>query len=162
MPALNFQSRFAAKVLDGTKPGTIRAKRKRPIKVGDRLYLYTGQRTKHSRKLKEVVCHGVFDIVITKSDILINGIALYESMKEGFARLDGFNSYSEFLQFFTARGDFNGDHIVWSEEFANGEVEYTTNSFAATHSLKRLTDEELIAIAQSNPQTQNSTLTTKN
>jgi len=51
MPALNFQKQFAAAVESGEKRQTIRALRKNPIKAGDWLYLYTGQRTKWCRPL---------------------------------------------------------------------------------------------------------------
>ena len=55
MPALNFQARFAPLVESGEKTQTIRKHRKdgRDPKVGDRLVLYTGMRTKQCRKLGE-------------------------------------------------------------------------------------------------------------
>ena len=48
MPALNFQKRFADLVESGEKCQTIRkcSKDGRDPKVGDTLYLYTGQRPK--------------------------------------------------------------------------------------------------------------------
>ena len=51
MPALNFKKQFAEKVETGEKRQTVRAKRKRAFVVGDKLYLYTGMRTKYCRKL---------------------------------------------------------------------------------------------------------------
>lgn len=51
MPSLNFMERFAGAVERGEKRQTIRRVRKTPIKVGDTLQLYTGQRTKACRKL---------------------------------------------------------------------------------------------------------------
>ena len=51
MPSLNFQKQFAAAVESGEKRQTIRLVRKNPIKAGDKLYLFTGQRTKWSRRL---------------------------------------------------------------------------------------------------------------
>lgn len=51
MPALNFQKQFAAAVESGEKRQTIRLVRKNPIKRGDKLYLFTGQRTKWCRRL---------------------------------------------------------------------------------------------------------------
>jgi hypothetical protein len=44
MPALDFQARFAPLVESGEKRQTIRKRRKRPIGVGQTLYLWTGQR----------------------------------------------------------------------------------------------------------------------
>jgi len=46
MPALNFKKQFSPSVRDGSKLQTIRMKRKHPIKVADKLFLYTGMRTK--------------------------------------------------------------------------------------------------------------------
>ena len=51
MPALNFQKQFAAAVESGEKRQTIRKQRKHPIKLGDKLYLFTGQRTKWCRRV---------------------------------------------------------------------------------------------------------------
>ena len=51
MPILNFKKEFAELVATGKKRQTIRATRKKPITVGDRLYLYTGLRTKGARNI---------------------------------------------------------------------------------------------------------------
>ncbi len=53
MPSLNFQARFAPLVESGEKRQTIRAYRKdgRDPKRGDKLYLFTGMRTKACRPL---------------------------------------------------------------------------------------------------------------
>ena len=69
MPALNYQAQFAPKVESGEKLQTIRARRKRPFKRGDRLYHYTGMRTKSCRKLGESTCVIAMDIVIGKKGI---------------------------------------------------------------------------------------------
>ena len=50
MPSLNLTV-FIDKVESGEKRQTIRLHRKRPIKVGDTLYLFTGMRTKGCRRL---------------------------------------------------------------------------------------------------------------
>lgn len=65
MPALNYQERFVPFVKDGSKPHTIRARRKHPIKAGDMLYHYTGMRTKHCQKIAEDKCLTVCSILIT-------------------------------------------------------------------------------------------------
>lgn len=51
MALLGFKSIFADAVERGEKRQTIRAERKRPIKVREKLYLYTGLGTKKCRKL---------------------------------------------------------------------------------------------------------------
>ena len=66
MPALNFKKEFADKVASGEKRQTIRALRKdgKNPRPGQKLYLYTGMRTKYCRKCgdplttKELICDG--------------------------------------------------------------------------------------------------------
>ena len=53
MPALSFKKEFAKMIEQGEKTQTLRLPRKIPIKFKDKLYLYTGQRTKQCRKLGE-------------------------------------------------------------------------------------------------------------
>jgi hypothetical protein len=65
MPAYSFKERFVPFVKDGSKPHTIRARRRRQsIKKGDTLYLYFGMRTKHCIKLREEICTDVRTIFI--------------------------------------------------------------------------------------------------
>lgn len=54
-PLLGFTV-FKEKILDGTKTQTIRKLRKRPIKEGDKLYLYWYLRQKDCEKLGESIC----------------------------------------------------------------------------------------------------------
>ena len=56
MPALNYQRRFAPLVKHEVKRSTLRPKRKRPIKPGEILYHFTGQRTKQCERLLESIC----------------------------------------------------------------------------------------------------------
>jgi len=56
VPLLGFAKQFAPEVEAGRKLMTIRLRRKRPFRVGDRLYLYGGLRTKQCRKLGEATC----------------------------------------------------------------------------------------------------------
>ena len=57
MPALDFQPRFRRLILLGEKRQTIRKVRKRPIRVGDALFLYGGQRRKGGgNRLMEATC----------------------------------------------------------------------------------------------------------
>lgn len=67
MPAYSFNERFIPMVMDGSKPHTIRKRRKKGFaKEGDTLYLYYGLRTKWCRKLKETKCVATATIVITQ------------------------------------------------------------------------------------------------
>ena len=118
MPAYNFKQQFAEAVEEGTKRQTIRPKRKRPTKPGDRLYLYTGMRTKQCRKLGEATCTEVLDIEIQTSRVTVAGEALSWAQMKLLASLDGFSDQEAFFQFFEdAYGlPFQGELIRWEKE----------------------------------------------
>ena len=119
MPALNFKTRFAEAVEWGAKVETIRARRKRPIKVGDRLYLYTGQRTKSCRKLGEGRCHTIKSVCIWPDSIVIEGVKIpWGWHADCFARRDGFEDWPEMRDWFVGeRGlPFRGVLIKWRKE----------------------------------------------
>ena len=124
MPLLNFNKRFAAQVESGGKKQTIIKMRKIPIKAGDKLFLYTGLRTKYCRKLGEGICKRVRHILIEmKKDgishhfITVNGDkeCLYGEILRNIAIQDGFLSVVELISFFkkTHSLPFNGQIINW-------------------------------------------------
>ena len=125
MPALNFQARFADPVETHTKRQTIRRVWKRPIKVGDTLYLYTGMRTKRCRKLRTAVCLDVIPIKIFHDHIDFKmkavNMGLWKKQAEldwlldQFARRDGFDSWEEMRDWFKNRYGlpFEGVLITW-------------------------------------------------
>lgn len=122
MPAYNFQKQFAPLILAGVKTQTIRPRRKRPTRVGDALYLYTGMRTKHCQKLIERPCMSVEPIRISDdvSDLYYGSIWVsqrglsYPEMVD-LSRKDGFPSLVSFFEFFTKTyGNlFEGELIKW-------------------------------------------------
>ena len=67
MPSISFESWKALMVESGASRQTIRPERKRPIKAGDRLIFFTGQRTKACRRLGEATCEGVQAIKIEEA-----------------------------------------------------------------------------------------------
>lgn len=117
MPAYNFKKEFAPLVESGQKRQTIRQRRKRPTKVGDTLYLYTGMRTRDCRKLRETICINVKRIKITNNGVNLGNQYLYISHKEEdeLAKADGFESYSAFKYFFETHYSlpFIGVLIQW-------------------------------------------------
>lgn len=60
MPGVNFKPEFAAKILEGSKPFTLRKRRKdgREAALGAKLMLFTGMRTKACRQFAETTCVG--------------------------------------------------------------------------------------------------------
>ena len=145
MPLLGFQKQFVESVESGEKRQAIRAYRKdgRDPKVGDRLHLYTGLRTKQCRKLGEAVCtfSGRFALdgrrmesipgAWIDADATLNGIDLdyteFSSLSE-IAKRDGFKDAVPMLEWFdNAHGlPFEGVLIRWGdiekpEDSASGE-----------------------------------------
>lgn len=120
---INFQPRFAAKIEDGSKPHTIRKKGKLRYKPGDTLHLYTGARTKNARPLYVLGKHPVHCIKVDDfkldmfNDVHINGRRLTWGEVVVLAKRDGFDSVSEFTDFFDSRKDgltFEGWIIYWA------------------------------------------------
>lgn len=118
MPALNFKKRFAEAVEAGWKLQTIRAPRKRPIKPGDRLYLYTGMRTKGCRKLGEGRCTATTKIGVREHGITCGLQIVIARWRESFAELDGFGSWIEMREWFRKEYElpFTGVLIEWRKE----------------------------------------------
>ena len=118
MPALNFQERFAAAVESGEKRQTIRRAWKRPIKVGDMLYLYTGMRTKRCEGIGQYVCKSVRTIKFTLGTISIDEETYCFGQTHAahhFAKADGFDSWPEMRNWFSDRYGlpFEGVLIEW-------------------------------------------------
>lgn len=112
MPALNFNI-FVDKVESGKKRQTIRLKRKRLIKKGDKLYFYTRMMHKDCRKIGEAVCVGVLPIRIHLIDIFNDGteVGLFVFIKKGINSIteiqkkklaldDGFEGIKDFDDYF--------------------------------------------------------------
>jgi len=103
MVAFNFSPEFADAVASGAKRQTIRQTKR--AKVGDRLQLYTGQRTKQCRKLIEPdpVCT-VVDYCAVRPDYLTLGdVRLHPRDIDEFARADGFADYAAMVAWFKAK-----------------------------------------------------------
>jgi len=117
IPSLNFKSQFAYKVESGEKRQTIRAYRKdgRDPKPRQKLYLYTGMRTKKCCKLKEVLCKATYAVIIDKETMYIDSMPLADFEKKEVAIADGFNNFEELRDFFaiTHRLPFYGILIKW-------------------------------------------------
>jgi len=125
MPALNFYEEFADKVFAGIKNQTIRKTRKHPIKRGDTLYLYTGQRTKQCRLLKTVVCVRTFEVKFTKQWYYWRECGWLKRWRkfeiyelEYLAQKDGFGTDLDMIHWFQKHHGlpFEGQVIRWGDE----------------------------------------------
>jgi hypothetical protein len=70
MPAYSYKERFVPFILDGSKPHTIRERRRKVAKPGDMLYHYYGLRTKWCTKLCSDKCKDVKTIIIGDNRII--------------------------------------------------------------------------------------------
>lgn len=101
MPAYNFQGKFASKILDRSKFHTIRHKRKRPTRAGDRLMLFTGMRTKSCKLVARTRCVKVEPINIYPGQrVLLNEVWLNHIEIVALANADGFENIAKFFEFF--------------------------------------------------------------
>jgi hypothetical protein len=132
MPALSFQKQFCPKVRRGEKTHSIRAKRARPWKVGDKVALYYAMRTKQCTLLGRSTVVKVDDIVLTdgeKFDIRINGELLAADEAESFARRDGFDCLRAMADFWRKNYSihisvsWSGDIIHWKFPFDEEGIE---------------------------------------
>jgi hypothetical protein len=88
MPALNFKAQFVELILSGEKCQTIRKHRVKEINAGDKLYLYTGMRTKNCKKIAEAICTEAYYTHVS------------EAISENYAQRDGFKNAKECIDFF--------------------------------------------------------------
>ncbi|RVG72467.1 hypothetical protein CN223_27900 [Sinorhizobium meliloti] len=110
MVALNFSPIFAGPVERREKKQTIRQTRR--AKVGDRIQLYIGQRTKTCRKLSEVdpVCICVDYVAIRPNSLTVGDVTKHPRDMDEFARLDGFADYAAMHKWFSDR--YGTEHFV--------------------------------------------------
>ncbi|WP_150526259.1 hypothetical protein [Roseibium sediminis] len=108
MVAFNFMAEFAEPVERGKKRQSIRQTQR--CRVGDKIQLYTGQRTKHCRKLSVIdpVCTEVTPIILGNPELTIpirlGELELSsEQQITAFAKADGFTSYRDMYVFFRLR-----------------------------------------------------------
>lgn len=123
MALLNFHSSFAPLVESRQKRQTIRARRKCPVEIGERLHLYTGCRTKVARRLIEPqVCLLAVPIRMRwkygryrSFECVINGRKQTVSEIQQIALNDGFPNLEAFKGYFLPDGvtEFIGQFITW-------------------------------------------------
>lgn len=117
MTAYNFKKQFADKVASGEKRQTIRQKRKQGnAQPGKMLQLYTGQRTKNCRLLREAECIVVVPIEIYDDDLVkVGDYILSDRQIKSLAKDDGFDCAADFVDFFEKQYGlpFEGLLIKW-------------------------------------------------
>jgi hypothetical protein len=130
MVAINFKPEFVIAIDGGTKLRTIRRVRKAGNpEPGKPLQLFTGLRTKHCEKIRDVTCTRVRPVVICNMGVKLDGRNLlagdapaYQGAPQpdewdgDFARADGFDSFSDMVEFFEKQYGlpFKGQLIEWT------------------------------------------------
>jgi len=106
--AFNFSPEFADAVVSGEKVQTVR-KTKR-AKPGDLLQLYTGQRTKNCRLLREAKCAYVDYVHIAPDGLTVGDTEKHPGNADAFAKRDGFKNFDAMLAWFAAK--YGSPHFV--------------------------------------------------
>lgn len=103
MVAFNFSPEFVAAVESGDKRQTIRRTRKG--KVGDRVQLFTGQRTKACRKLvdPDPVLDLIGYVAIRPEYLTLHDTRQHPGDADLFANRDGFNDYADMVAWFQSK-----------------------------------------------------------
>lgn len=102
MPQINFKKEFVPKILAGEKPFTLRALRKdgHDAQMGQKLYMFTGLRSKQCKKFAEKPCMFAVTIKLGWHSIFIPIMgSLGPYRREVFSKFDGFDDYFNFCQF---------------------------------------------------------------
>ncbi len=121
---LGFKKQFVPMILSHLKTHTIRAKRKRPPRVGEICHCYTGLRQKGARLLGRWPCVKVDTVtiglgVLDRSRLHVWPVVYVGDSKlspdecEALARSDGFRSFAEMMEFWRGRLPFRGYMIHW-------------------------------------------------
>ena len=116
MVAYSFKSQFEEAIKSERKRQTIRAVGlRRHARVGQRLQIYTGMRTKNCYKILEVdpICTRSDDIYIGRRSVKLNGQRLGLLEEQKLARADGFATVDDFYDFFSDRVPLTGKLIAW-------------------------------------------------
>ncbi|WP_197057467.1 hypothetical protein [Aureimonas altamirensis] len=116
MVAFNFQEGFAELVASGAKRQTIR--RTARARVGDRVQLFTGQRTAACRKLldPDPIVTRVTYCALRRSGITLGNVEGFPRDQDAFAQEDGFRDFDEMMAWFEGQygqGEFIGFLTKW-------------------------------------------------
>lgn len=121
MIVLTFKPRFRPKVLDHTKLNTMRANRKRPVKVGDVLSLrgWSGRPYMTPQiRLMDVICTRVTAVAIEEGSFWTSDgeESCQPGVLDAFAVRDGFADFTDLIAYFREQGPlpFVGTLIGWA------------------------------------------------
>ncbi|HKR03485.1 MAG TPA: ASCH domain-containing protein [Bacteroidia bacterium] len=106
---LGFKKRFIDPIKIGTKVFTMRKRRKKEVKIGETLYMYTALRTKHcqliTNKEKLISKQKAWIRIIYITDtflslkICVDGRSLHRNEISEFVKFDGFTDENDFCKY---------------------------------------------------------------
>ena len=105
---------FEEKIKKGIKLHTVRWDDKDRWKLGMKIHFATDVRSSRYNCFKEGVCKGTQKIAIEDDAVYVDGIQLTESELTDFAVNDGFDSVSDFWDWFNQYQPFKGKIIHWT------------------------------------------------
>lgn len=127
MVAYSFQPQFVDPIRSGRKQQTVRAiGKRRPIRPGEALQIYTGMRTRSCRLVARAVCSNVQPIRIEFSTMypgdvvkIGNGPRIWAGDLDPFAQSDGFDDWQAMRGFWSKHHPhlllFVGVIIYWKD-----------------------------------------------
>lgn len=114
MALLGFKKEFRNMILSGEKRQSIRRVGKRSFRVGERLAMYSGLRTKYCKRIGESKITAIKVLEFEKNGtLLLDGRILDRQSREDFAKADGFISFDNMIGWFEKE---YGDEI-YSERY---------------------------------------------
>ena len=128
MVAYSFHPQFVPYILNGLKAQTIRADRKRHVRVRETMQLYTGMRTKQCRLIGTAICFDTWVITINLPD---NSVTIGSETLRGWDKLDplahrdGFDGWLAMRAFWLDNHKvsvFSGVLIRWTDFHPSGET----------------------------------------
>lgn len=116
MPSLYIKERSVKAVVAGSVKQVIRRRRRLSVQLGDRLYIYTDNKVRPRRRLRETKCDDVLPVFIDSNrSVIVGNDVLDEKEKHDLALASGFDCFSDMFNYFYKTGGFpmDGQLIKW-------------------------------------------------
>ena len=116
MANIYIKGRLVEPIEAGKVKQQIRRKRCYSIELGDRLYIYTDNRVRKRRRLRETQCDDVLSIFIdTNQSVIVDDNVLGVKDKHQLALDSGFNGFMALFEYFKKTGGLplSGQLIKW-------------------------------------------------
>jgi len=119
MVAYNFLAKFVPAIKTGRKSHTFRVYgKRRHVRPGRLVQLYTGMRTKACRRIAETTCTHVDRMTVGDDYIMLNGQILGHIRLKKLTQADGFDTPADFFAWVKATHGFPAEGVLvhWDPE----------------------------------------------